>query len=194
VTQTTESSPDAEATAVSSTKDEFSLVSKEYRDYLAYQVAEDAKQKVIAWAKWIIGVVALIIAVLGIKTYFDVQNQISKAIDSELAAAREKTEKAIAKFADERDTALKKLETETARASQLISAQTTQASEKIALIVGALPTYIAPAPPIDLIRLIYDAQHEDTLPGKLVRKEGDPPSSDGTVNEVYENVGIFSTF
>jgi Zn-dependent metalloprotease len=129
-----------------------------------------------------------------VKTYFDVQNQIRKAIDSELVVAREKTEQAIAKFTNETDTALKKLQMETTRASDLISTQTTQASAKIALIVGALPTYIAPLPISGLTRLIYDAQHKETLPGVLVRKEGDPPSSDETVNEVYENVGIIYSF
>ena len=178
MTQTTENAPkdtQAKKPAAVSINDEPSIFSKDYKDYLAYQVAEDAKQKLIAWAKWIIGVVALMIAILGIKTYFDVQNQIRKAIDSELVVAREKTEQAIAKFTIETDTALKNLQTETTRASELISAQTTQASEKIALIVGALPTYIA-APPIrGLTRLIYDAQHKSTLPGTLVRKEGGSP-------------------
>jgi Zn-dependent metalloprotease len=175
-------------------KDDSSIFSKDYRDYLAYQVSEDAKQKLLAWAKWIIGVVALMIAVLGVKTYFDVQRQISKAIDSELVVAREKTEQAIGKFTTETETALKNLEMETARASELISAQTTQASQKIALIVGGLPTYVVPPPISGLTRFIYDAQHKETLPGVLVRKEGDPPSSDETVNEVYENVGVIYGF
>jgi Zn-dependent metalloprotease len=134
------------------------------------------------------------IAVLGVKTYFDVQNQIRKAIDSELVVAREKTEQAIAKFTAETDTALKNLQTETTRASELISAQTSQASAKIALIMGALPPYIAAPPITGLTRLIYDAQNKSTLPGTLVRKEGDPASSDQTVNEVYENVGIVYSF
>ena len=197
MTQTTENVPE-NTQAINpegfSSNDGSSILSKDYKDYLAYQVAEDAKQKLIAWAKWIIGVVALMIAILGVKTYFDVQNQIRKAIDSELVVAREKTEQAIAKFTTETDTALKNLQLETTRASDLISAQTTQASAKIALIVGALPTYIAAVPISGLTRLIYDAQHKSTLPGTLVRKEGDPPSSDETANEAYENVGIIYGF
>src|SRR5437016_1949960 len=101
MTQTTENVPEnthAINPAAFSSNDGSSILSKDYKDYLAYQVAEDAKQKLIGWAKWIIGVVALMIAILGVKTYFDVQNQIRKAIDSELVIAREKTEQAIAKF------------------------------------------------------------------------------------------------
>jgi len=115
MTETTEDAPKDGKTkdpAAFSAKDDPAIFSKDYKDYLAYQVAEDAKQKLIAWAKWIIGVLALMIAVLGVKTYFDVQNQIRKAIDSELSVAREKTEQAIAKFTTETDTALKNLQME----------------------------------------------------------------------------------
>jgi len=63
------------------------ILQKDYRAYLAYQVAEDAKQQLIGWAKWIVGVVALMIAILGIKTYFDVQNKINAAIEAEIVSA-----------------------------------------------------------------------------------------------------------
>src|SRR5712691_2997651 len=38
-------------------------------------------------------------------------------------------------------------------------------------------------------RTIYDAQNQTTLPGKLVRGEGDPDSSDVAVNEAYKFAG-----
>jgi Zn-dependent metalloprotease len=38
-------------------------------------------------------------------------------------------------------------------------------------------------------RTIYDAATTQTLPGKLVRAEGDPPSSDEAVNEAYDSAG-----
>jgi len=38
-------------------------------------------------------------------------------------------------------------------------------------------------------RTIYDAQNKPTLPGKLVRGEGDPDSADVTVNEAYNYAG-----
>jgi Zn-dependent metalloprotease len=38
-------------------------------------------------------------------------------------------------------------------------------------------------------RNVYDAQHGSTLPGTLVRKEGDPPVSDVAVNEAYDGAG-----
>ncbi len=41
----------------------------------------------------------------------------------------------------------------------------------------------------ELTRRVYDAKEGETLPGELVRKEGDPPSSDIAVNEVYDAGG-----
>jgi Zn-dependent metalloprotease len=38
-------------------------------------------------------------------------------------------------------------------------------------------------------RTIYDAKNTTTLPGTLVRNEGDPPSSDAAVNEAYDAAG-----
>lgn len=38
-------------------------------------------------------------------------------------------------------------------------------------------------------RLIYDAKQGSTLPGTIVRKEGDPPSTDVAVNEAYDGSG-----
>jgi len=38
-------------------------------------------------------------------------------------------------------------------------------------------------------RSVYDAKHLTDLPGVLVRDEGDPPSSDASVNEAYDGAG-----
>lgn len=38
-------------------------------------------------------------------------------------------------------------------------------------------------------RNVYDAQHTSTLPGTLIRKEGDPPVADVAVNEAYDGAG-----
>lgn len=38
-------------------------------------------------------------------------------------------------------------------------------------------------------RTIFDAATSQTLPGKLVRGEGDPPSTDEAVNEAYDSAG-----
>ena len=38
-------------------------------------------------------------------------------------------------------------------------------------------------------RTIYDAKNTTSLPGTLVRSEGDPPSDDAAVNEAYEGAG-----
>jgi Zn-dependent metalloprotease len=45
---------------------------------------------------------------------------------------------------------------------------------------------IQPGPPV---RSIYDASGSETLPGKLVRKEGDPESGDVAAEEAYDGLG-----
>jgi hypothetical protein len=146
------------------TKDSLPAIPKEYKEYLAYQVAEDAKTQLVSWAKWIIGVLALIIAILGVKTYFDVQSKISDTIDKELATARENTKRVIEEFMAEKIDALNKPQMETTRANELISEQTTQASSRIATIVGGLPGYLSASAISGLSRLIYDAQHKERSP------------------------------
>ena len=38
-------------------------------------------------------------------------------------------------------------------------------------------------------RTIFDARQDASLPGELIRGEGDPPSKDVAVNEAYEGLG-----
>src|SRR5262245_63358248 len=38
-------------------------------------------------------------------------------------------------------------------------------------------------------RLVCDARHRTTLPGALVRSEGDPPSKDPAADEAYDGAG-----
>jgi Zn-dependent metalloprotease len=43
-------------------------------------------------------------------------------------------------------------------------------------------------------RNVYDARHQSTLPGKLVRSENDPQSSDVEVNEAFDGSGVTLDF
>jgi hypothetical protein len=45
-----------------------------------------------------------------------------------------------------------------------------------------------------LRREIYDAHNQETLPGKLVRSEGDPATKDSLVTEVCNNIGTVHKF
>jgi Zn-dependent metalloprotease len=47
----------------------------------------------------------------------------------------------------------------------------------------------AAAPSAGLQRSVYDAQENETLPGTLVRSEGDPSGGDVTVDEAYDGLG-----
>jgi Zn-dependent metalloprotease len=43
-------------------------------------------------------------------------------------------------------------------------------------------------------RTIFDAQHRKTLPGKLVRGEGDPAAADASINQAYDSSGYTYDF
>jgi Zn-dependent metalloprotease len=58
-------------------------------------------------------------------------------------------------------------------------------------ILGTLPVA---TPAGEERRTIYDARHTSSLPGMLVRGEGDPPASDPTVNEAYDGLGATYQF
>ncbi|WP_441869794.1 M4 family metallopeptidase [Pseudarthrobacter sp. TAF60_1] len=53
----------------------------------------------------------------------------------------------------------------------------------------AVPPGVRDAKPGPPSRSIYDAAGSETLPGKLVRKEGDPTSGDVAADEAYEGLG-----
>jgi Zn-dependent metalloprotease len=63
---------------------------------------------------------------------------------------------------------------------------------RAAKVVRASTRRAAPSPTATIHRSIHDGQHRTTLPGKLVRDEGAPPTSDLAVNEAYDGLG--STF
>jgi Zn-dependent metalloprotease len=52
----------------------------------------------------------------------------------------------------------------------------------------------AAPPSAGLQRSVYDAQENETLPGTLVRGEGDPSGGDVTVDEAYEGLGTTYKF
>ncbi len=52
---------------------------------------------------------------------------------------------------------------------------------------GAVP--MAPAGPNVKNRLVYTANNGTSLPGQIVRQEGDPPSGDAAVDEAYDGSG-----
>jgi Zn-dependent metalloprotease len=69
------------------------------------------------------------------------------------------------------------------------TAQTTAdfRSQRLELMTG--PTAPGVAQAEGLQRKIYTANNGSTLPGQLVRSEGEPPSSDVAVNEAYDGSG-----
>ena len=58
----------------------------------------------------------------------------------------------------------------------------------------ALPVVPAPAAQPAAQRTIYDAKHQEVLPGTLVRAEGQPAGADVAVNEAYDGLGATFAF
>ena len=70
----------------------------------------------------------------------------------------------------------------------LITSEQMRGQRRIMKSMSAFITTIAPAGTKD--RAIYDAKNGSTLPGTLVRSEGDLVSSDLAVNEAYDGSGV----
>jgi Zn-dependent metalloprotease len=58
----------------------------------------------------------------------------------------------------------------------------------------SVPAMLAATPAGEKRRTVYDAQQRKTLPGKLVRGEGDPAATDAAVNEAYDSAGTTYDF
>lgn len=90
-------------------------ISDREKRLLAYEVAEEAKRQVSAWAKWIFGVLVAVGATLGIKTYIDLNSMIHKATEEQIARTQAETEAALATFRVQADQALHNLQLEVER-------------------------------------------------------------------------------
>ena len=62
-------------------------------------------------------------------------------------------------------------------------------SERLRERRGVLSLLPVSTPTGEKRRTVYDAGHRSTLPGRLVRAEGDPPTSDAAVDEAYDGAG-----
>src|SRR5262249_8290777 len=157
--------------------------SERLKKFMAFEVAQEAKQQITTWAKWILGPIVLVMATLGVKTYYDVQHTIQSTLDAE-----------IAKFKKKSDDALKNIDQEVARVQGSVASREREALEFISGAMTAIPPNFARGIVLVLKRSIYDGAHGKTLPGKLVRKEGDPPVKDSDINELYDYIGIVYNF
>ncbi|MDJ0597366.1 MAG: M4 family metallopeptidase [Crocosphaera sp.] len=184
-----------------------------------FEVAEEAKKQVVSWAQWIIAPLAFALAALGVKTYCDVQTWLKKALknfqqdsanstreaidnfNKALEKAQEDfnnaSREAINKFNYESKQALDNINDKARQASEVIDQQTSKvrvfAEENIG-IIGYMAAPFTRKTKSYLCRMIYDAKNKIGLPGELVRSEGDNPSDDKDVNELYDLLGIAHKF
>jgi hypothetical protein len=59
------------------------LQNEEIRNYLAHEIAQAAKNKVISWAKWIVSITLIILTLFGIKSYLDF-TKVVKSVDKKI--------------------------------------------------------------------------------------------------------------
>ena len=76
------------------------------------------------------------------------------------------------------------------RAGALASLAHCAAVRAVRSFATQMPAMLAsPSPVGRRHRLVYDARGRDTLPGRLVRGEGEPKVADAAVNEAYDHAG-----
>src|SRR4051794_19387676 len=81
------------------------------------------------------------------------------------------------------------------RALTTLAADTTIRSFRAATATVPWPTRQAlVTPEAHQRRTIFDGRHTETLPGKLLRSEGDPVVKDTAVNEAYDGLGATFAF
>jgi Zn-dependent metalloprotease len=161
---------------------------------VAFEVAEEAKKQVTSWAKWIIAPVALALAGLGIKTYFDVQTSIKKALEKFQEDSAKASSEAINQFQEDSVKVLNDINEKANQALEVIDQQTSKVKSFADENIGIMSASLTRKSKSNLRRMIYDAENKQTLPGKLVRSEGDSPSEDKDVNELYGLLGITYEF
>gem|GEM_PF-918020 len=165
---------------------------------VAFEVAEEAKKEVILWVQWLISPILLGFTVLGIKTFFDVQTSIRKTLEDEFNKFKEysteASSEAIRKFNDEAEEALKNINDKAKQASEIIDQQTNKVKSFAAENMGVISASLIRKTKSNLRRMVYDAENNNSLPGKLVRSEEDNPSEDKAVNDVFDLLGITYKF
>jgi Zn-dependent metalloprotease len=92
---------------------------------------------------------------------------------------------------------LAKSEDPTIRKQAIEAIEGSATARAVRTTLATMPQLAAiPSPAAGRHRLIYDARHRDfpSLPGKLVRSEGDGPGKDAAVNEAYDHSGATHDF
>ena len=89
---------------------------------------------------------------------------------------------------------LKEIATNGTQAQREIAVETLKASarmrgQRIALADFTAATFRVESALGGKDRIVYDAKNGSTLPGTVIRKEGDPPSTDVAVNEAFDGSG-----
>jgi Zn-dependent metalloprotease len=93
--------------------------------------------------------------------------------------------------------ALSRSEDPAIRQQAIESIEASATARAVRTTLNAMPRMAAiPSPAAGKHRLVYDARHRDftSLPGKLVRSEGEGPTKDPAANEAYDHSGATYDF
>ena len=77
---------------------------------MALEVADLARDRLVAWAKWTVSLALGVLGAVGVGTYLDVQRSIDRGVDDALKSANERMDAAIAEFESRAEDAIGQVE------------------------------------------------------------------------------------
>ena len=141
------------------------VMSKEEIGYLAYLVYGQAKDNVSNWAKWVVAPVVVVMAMLGAKSYFDLEERITGKITEQIKRSELQTSAALEVFNKEKVEEIAKFKRQLARELNEVHAEAEKTTLSLKLIAeknqinGALDVKIC----------VYDAKNTQELERKPLR-------------------------
>jgi Zn-dependent metalloprotease len=171
---------------------------------IALEVADDATKRLVDRGKWIMGGVAALLAALGLSTYLDIRKDV-ESIKSEVTSnLKTETTNLLSGFQGD----LSRIKTDIGKLDADLDSYRKQVASKAEQTIkeienrGALSTQLIAKVSSQLIakvsssapRKIFSSKQTTTLPGTVVRSEGQPPTGDALADSLYDILGEILSF
>ena len=112
------------------------LLSPNEKKLLVFEVTEAARDELIKWTRRTLLVLLVVVAVLGLRTWWDIQNQIGDAVKKQLAKASEQTDSLIVDFNANAAERFERFDQSTKRTLAEIESELKHARERSASLVA----------------------------------------------------------
>ena len=139
-------------------------MSKEEIGYLAYLVYGQAKDNVSNWAKWVLAPIVTVMALLGAKSYFDLEEKITGKVTEQIKRSELKTNAALDEFNKEKVQEIAKFKRQIASELDSVHAEAERTTLSFKLIAEKHPVEGV----TDVKVCIYDAGNSQQLQRKLL--------------------------